>query len=119
MIYDPNNELSAKELDTLAEKDFDEFLNYLDQKSEYLKQFTKPLDAYHLKRYASQTKIESTGESLTTDEIKKLEKLGEKNDDEFFDETKHKEWIDKRNHMLKSGSLGIKNIKTNRSQWFD
>ena len=51
--FDPNNELSDKELDTLAEKDFDMFLDYLDQKSEYLKQFTKPLSSYHTKRFAS------------------------------------------------------------------
>ena len=31
----------------------------------------------------------------------------------------HKEWIEKKHHMLKSGSLGVKNIKTHRSQWFD
>ena len=39
--FDPNNELSDKELDALAEKDFDMFLDYLDQKTAYLKQFTK------------------------------------------------------------------------------
>jgi len=42
-----------------------------------------------------------------------------KNDAESFDEEKHKEWIDKKHHMLKSGSMGVKNIKTHRSQWFD
>ena len=51
--FDPNNELSDKELDALADANFDEFLDYLDQKAEYLKKFTKPLDPYHLKRYAS------------------------------------------------------------------
>jgi hypothetical protein len=56
---------------------------------------------------------------LTTEEIKKLQKLGEKNEAESFDEEKHKEWIDKKHHMLKSGSMGVKNIKTHRSQWFD
>jgi len=117
--FDPNNELSDKELDALAEKDFDMFLDYLDQKSEYLKQFTKPLDPYHLKRYAEQTKKESTGESLTTEEIKKLQKQGEENtrmSDEELEQ--HEEWMEKRNEMLKK-TFGVKNFKTHRSQWFD
>ena len=111
LIYDPNNPLSDEELDKIAEEDFDKFLEYLDSKTAYLKQFTKPLDAYHLKRFAAQAKMESTGESLTTEEIKKLQKQGEKNEQESFDEEKHK--------VLKSGSMGVKNIKTHRSQWFD
>ena len=117
--FDPNNELSDKELDTLAEKDFDMFLDYLDQKAEYLKKFTKPLDPYHLKRYAEQTKKETTGESLTTEEIKKLQKQGEENtrmSDEELEQ--HEEWMEKRNEMLKK-TFGVKNFKTHRSQWFD
>ena len=117
--FDPNNELSDKELDALAEKDFDMFLDYLDQKSEYLKQFTKPLDPYHLKRYAEQSKKDSTGESLTTEELKKLQKLGEQNTIKTDEEIeKHEEWMEKRNEMLKE-TFGVKNIKTHRSQWFD
>ena len=77
--FDTNNELSDKELDALAEKNFDEFLDYLDQKAENLKKFTKPLDPYHLKRYASMEKMETKGEALTTEELKKLQKLGEQN----------------------------------------
>ena len=45
--YDPNNPLSDEELDKIAEEDFDKFLEYLDSKTAYLKQFSKPLDAYH------------------------------------------------------------------------
>ena len=30
---------------------------------------------------------------------------------------KHKEWVEKKHDMLRS--VGVKNIKTNRSQWFD
>ena len=44
-----------------------------------MKQFTKPLDAYHLKRFAGQAKKDSTGEALTTEEIKKLQKQGDEN----------------------------------------
>ena len=41
--FDPNNELSDKELDALAEKDFDEFLDYLDQKNGLPKTIHKTL----------------------------------------------------------------------------
>ena len=117
--FDPNNELSDKELDTLAEKNFDEFLDYLDQKAEHLKKFTKPLDPYHLKRYASMEKMETKGEALTTEELKKLQKLGEQNTAKTDEEIeKDLEWKEKRNEMLKT-TFGVKNIKTHRSQWFD
>ena len=51
--YDPNNPLSEEELDKLGKEDFDSFLEYLDSKAEYLKQFTKPLGQYHTKRFAA------------------------------------------------------------------
>jgi hypothetical protein len=35
--FDPNNPLSDAELDKLGKEDFDAFLNYLDQKSEFLR----------------------------------------------------------------------------------
>lgn len=117
--FDPQNELTDEELDALSEKDFDEFLDYLDQKSDYLKKFSKPLDPYHLKRFAEQTKKETKGESLTTEEIKRLQKLGEENTAKTDEEIeKDLEWKDKKHEMLKK-SFGVKNIKTHRSQWFD
>jgi hypothetical protein len=117
--FDPNNELSDKELDALAEKNFDDFLDYLDQKSEHLKKFTKPLDPYHLKRYASMDKLETKGESLTVEEIKKLQKLGEENTKMTDEELeKHLEWKEKQYEMLRN-VFGMKNVKTHRSQWFD
>ena len=117
--FDPNNELSDKELDALADANFDEFLDYLDQKAEYLKQFTKPLDPYHLKRYASMEKMETKGEALTTEELKKLQKLGEQNTAKTDEELeKHLEWKEKEYEMLRK-AFGMKNVKTHRSQWFD
>ena len=56
MKYDHNNPLSDEELDKLAEKDFDLFLDYLDSKTAYLKQFTKPLSSYHTKRFTALTR---------------------------------------------------------------
>ena len=41
--YDPENPLTDKQLDEIAAHDFDKFLEYLDSKTEYLKQFSKPL----------------------------------------------------------------------------
>ena len=117
--FDPNNELSEEELNKLGEENFDDFLDYLDQKAKHLKQFTKPLDSYHLKRYAGQVKMESKNEGLTIEEIKKLQKLGEQNTKMTDEELEqHLEWMDKRNEMLKK-TFGVKNFKTNRSQWFD
>jgi len=119
MKFDPNNQLTDEELDKLGKDDFDGFLEYLDGQAAYLKQFTKPLDPYHLKRYASQAKMEASGEALTTDEIKKLQKLGEQNTAKTDEEIeKDLEWKEKRNEMLKK-TFGVKNIKTHRSQWFD
>jgi len=117
--FDPNNELSAEELDKLGEENFDDFLNYLDQKAEYLKKSSKPLDPYHLKRFAAQAKMESKDEALTVEEIRKLQKLGEDNTRMTDEELeKHLEWMEKRNEMLKK-TFGVKNFKTHRSQWFD
>jgi hypothetical protein len=119
ILFDPQNELTDKQLDELANQNFDDFLDYLDQKAEYLKQFTKPLDPYHLKRYAEQSKKDSTGESLTLDEIKKLQKLGEENTKMTDEELeKHLEWKEKEYDMLRK-AFGMKNVKTHRSQWFD
>ena len=119
IVYDPNNELSEEELNKLGDDDFDAFLDYLDQKAEYLKKFTKPLDPYHLKRYAAIEKMETKGEALTTEELKKLQKLGEQNTAKTDEEIeKDLEWKEKRNEMLKT-TFGVKNIKTHRSQWFD
>ena len=117
--YDPNNPLSDEELDKLGKEDFDKFLEYLDSKTAYLKQFSKPLDAYHLKRFAAQDMKDKTGEMLGVEELKKLQKQGNENSKMSDEEIeKHEEWMEKRNEMLKK-TFGFKNFKTHRSQWFD
>ena len=75
MKYDPNNPLSDKELDKIAEKDFDMFLEYLDSKTAYLKQFTKPLSSYHTKRFASLS-LAQQGKQITDEELKKANEIG-------------------------------------------
>ena len=68
ITYDPNNEMSNEELDKLATKDFQAFLEYLDAKAAYLKQFTKPLGTYHAKRFAAATAAQQ-GRQMTKEEF--------------------------------------------------
>ena len=115
--FDPNNELSDEELDRIAEEDFDVFLDYLDQKAAYLKQFTKPLSSYHTKRFASITAA-TQGKQLTDEELKKAGEIGKKNEQIAFEKIKERfDEMEKENPKYKDE--GIKNIKTNRKQWFD
>ena len=116
MKYDHNNPLSDEELDKLAEKDFDLFLDYLDSKTAYLKQFTKPLSSYHTKRFTALT-LAQQGKPITDEELKKAEKIGKENEQKVIDKNANKEWKEKEHDMLKK--TGVKNVKTDRSQWFD
>lgn len=117
MKYDPNNELTDEQLEKLGEENFDLMLEYLDSQAEYLKQFAKPLSSYHTKRFAS-VSAATQGKTLSDDELKKADKLGKKNEQEAFDKIKDRvEEYELKNPKYKDE--GIKNIKTNRSQWFD
>lgn len=114
--FDPENELSDEELDKIAEKDFDAFLDYLDQKSEYLKKFTKPLSSYHTKRYASMAAADS-GKDLSKEQYDKANNIGRKNEEAAIDKIEKKALKEKEIQMLKDN--GVKNVKTDRTQWFD
>jgi len=117
MIFDPMKPLSDAELEKLSNDDFDRFLEYLDSKAEYLKQYTKPLSSYHTKRYASMS-AQTNGKEFTKEEMQKAGEIGKKNETiaaaKVADKLKE---FDKKNP--KYTDEGIKNIKTNRSQWFD
>lgn len=115
--FDPNNELSDEELNKLGEENFDDFLDYLDQKTEHLKQFTKPLSSYHTKRFAA-LDAANKGKKLTDKELKFAEEVGKKNEDEARAKIADRLEEYEKNHP-KYKDEGIKNIKTNRSQWFD
>ena len=115
MIYDHENPLSDKELEKLGEENFDKFLEYLDSQAEHLKQFTKPLSSYHTKRYASLTSAQQ-GKTITDEELKKANEIGRKNELEAEDKVNNKLWKEKEVEMLKKT---VKNVKTDRSQWFD
>lgn len=113
MKFDPHNELTEAQLNELGEKDFDAFLLYLDDKAAYLKQFTRPLGTYQTKNFAALTK----GSELTDDELKRAKEIGKQGDDyraEKIAEAASKIGVDP-----KYTDEGIKNIKTNRKQWFD
>ena len=115
MIYDHENPLTDEELELLGEENFDDFLDYIDQKAEYLKQFTKPLSSYHTKRYAS-LEAASKGKKITDEELKNANDIGRKNELEAEDKVASKLWKEKEVEMLKKT---VKNVKTDRSQWFD
>jgi hypothetical protein len=89
MKYDHENPLSEKELELLGEENFDDFLDYIDQKAEHLKQFTKPLSSYHTKRYASLT-LAQQGKQITDEELKKAETIGKRNEKKVIDKIKNK-----------------------------
>jgi len=78
ITYDPNNEMTNEELDKLATKDFQAFLEYLDSKSEYLKKFTKPLDEYHLKKFGAMDAV-NRGEEVDDSVIQKAKKIAKDN----------------------------------------
>jgi hypothetical protein len=116
MIFDPENQLTEEELDKLGETDFDGFLEYLDGKSEYLKKFAKPLSSYHTKRFAVLS-AESTGKKITDEEYEQADLIGKKNEQEAEERIGKKALKEQEKEMLKRN--GVKNVKTNRSQWFD
>jgi hypothetical protein len=110
MIYDPNNELTEEQLFKLDEK---EFFEYLDLKTAHLKQFTRPLGSYETKHFAAWTK----GDSLTTEELKKAKEIGKMGDNYRAESIASA--ASKIGGDPKFKDEGIKNIKTNRTQWFD
>ena len=113
MKYSPENELTEEQITALSE---DQFFEYIDSKAAYLKQFTRPLETYHTKRFAGVTAA-SQGRNITNSEISTAKKIGKDN----FKKRMEKEA--KASKELggdpKYRDLGIKHFKTNRSQWFD
>lgn len=110
ITYNPNSELTDEQLKQLSE---DDFFSYLDQKAAHLKQFTRPLGSYETKHFAAWTK----GDSLTTEELKKAKEIGKKGDEARMENIAKA--ASKLGGDPKFKDAGIKNIKTNRTQWFD
>ena len=82
LIYDPNNPLSDEELDKIAEKDFDKFLEYLDSKTAYLKTKTRPLNSHEMKKFASLAAA-SEGKKLSDEEFEQIKKRGKENEEKI------------------------------------
>ena len=108
MKYNPNNELTDEQLKGLSE---DEFFEYLDSKSAYLKRSTVPLDQYHTKKYAAA----ALGGTISTKQLRKAKEIGKKG--ETIKASKIKEAAN--SITTKVPELYVKHHKTNRSQWFD
>ena len=113
MKYNPDNELTEEQITALPE---DQFFEYIDSKAAYLKQFTRPLETYHTKRFVGiGAAIE--GRNVSNRELEAAKKIGK---DNF---RKRMEREAKASKELggdpKYRDLGIKHFKTNRTQWFD
>ena len=105
-------ELSDKELESLSD---DELFKYLDAKAAHLREtnIVKPLGSYHTKHFAAFTK----GDALTTEELKKAKELGRAGDEAYSES--NRDAAERQGGDPKLKDSGIKNIKTNRRQWFD
>jgi hypothetical protein len=103
-------ELSEETLKLLSE---DEFFAYLDRKAAHLKQFTRPLGTYHTKQFMAQT----VGGELSTEQLKKAKEIGAVGDEAWSEGIRKA--TEKMGGDPKLSDPGIKNIKTNRKQWFD
>ena len=105
-------EKSDEELKSLSD---DELFEYLDAKAAHLRatHTIKPLGSYHTKQFAAITK----GEALTTEELKKAKEIGRIGDEQYSESLRQA--AEKLGGDPKLKDPGIKNIKTNRSQWFD
>ena len=82
--YDPNNPLTDKELDEMAEHDFNWFLEYLDSKSEYLKTKSRPLNSHELKKISFLDEA-ARGDSITKEKCESIKKQGKENEKHFWD----------------------------------
>jgi hypothetical protein len=113
MKYTPENELTNEQVTALPE---DQFFEYIDSKAAYLKQFTRPLESYHTKRFVGiGAAIE--GRALSNAELEAAKKIGKDNFKKRME--REAKASDELGGDPKYRDLGIKHFKTNRSQWFD
>jgi hypothetical protein len=113
MKYNPENELTEEQVSSLPE---DEFFEYIDSKAEYLKQFTRPLETYHTKRFVG-VSAAMQGRSVTQQELDSAKRIGKEN----FQKRMEQEDIaaEQLGGDPKYRDPQIKHFKTHRSQWFD
>lgn len=84
--YNPEKELTKEEMSKL---DFDVFLDYLDQKAEHLKQFSRPLNRTETKKIATLDNAQR-GKSLTKESFNKIKEIAQENDDKLHKEVEDK-----------------------------
>ena len=84
--YNPEKELTKEEMSKL---DFDVFLDYLDQKAEHLKQFSRPLNRTETKKIATLDNAQR-GKSLTKESFNKIKEIAQENDDKLPKEVEDK-----------------------------
>jgi septin family protein len=73
MKFDYKNLLTEEQINNLSD---DDLFEYLDEKTKWLKQFSKPLDTNHVKTYL----VASKGTTISNQDIKTIKKLGRKGD---------------------------------------
>jgi hypothetical protein len=113
MKYNPENELTEEQITALPE---DQFFEYIDSKAAYLKQFTRPLETYHTKRFVGiGAAIE--GRNVSNRELEAAKKIGKDNFRKRME--REAKASDELGGDPKYRDLGIKHFKTNRTQWFD
>jgi hypothetical protein len=113
MKYNPENELTEEQVTALPE---DQFFEYIDSKAAYLKQFTRPLETYHTKRFVGiGAAIE--GREVSNRELEAAKKIGKDNFRKRME--REAKASDELGGDPKYRDLGIKHFKTNRTQWFD
>jgi hypothetical protein len=110
MKYNPQNPLTEEEINQL---DDDLLFEYLDSRAEYLKKYSRPLDTYHTKQFLAATKC---GE-ISKEELKRAKEIGSVGDDIKLEEISQS--MERLGGDPKLKDEGIRNIKTNRSQWYD
>jgi hypothetical protein len=110
MKYDPQSPLSEDEINGL---DDDALFAYLDSRAEYLKNYSRPLDTYHTKQFLAATK----GGEVTAEELKLAKEIGRVGDGIKFEEISQS--MEKLGGDPKLKDEGIRNVKTNRKQWFN
>jgi hypothetical protein len=113
MKYNPNEELTDEQLKELSE---DDFFEYIDSKAAYLKQFTRPLESYHTKRFAN-VGAAIEGRNVTNEELDAAKRIGRENFNKRME--RENETAEQLGGDPKYRDPGIKNFKTHRSQWFD
>ena len=110
MKYDIENRLTETEINSLND---DELFEYLDSRVEFYKKISRPLDTYHTKQFLAATK----GGEISSEELKRAKEIGSVGDE--IKSQNISDSMDKLGGDPKLRDSQIKNIKTNRSQWFE